>query len=58
MEAIPGEDGHIRSVQVECKNPREKVFRRTLRPIQKVAVIVPADHWFEDNRAHGLEAGN
>jgi hypothetical protein len=41
MEAIPREDGHVRSVQVEFKNPGEKVFRSTLRPIQKIAVIVP-----------------
>jgi hypothetical protein len=58
VEAIPGEEGHVRSVQVEYKNPGEKVFRCTLRPIQKVVVIVPADYRFEDDKTGELEAGN
>ncbi len=49
MEAIPDEDGHVRSVEVEYKNPIEKLFRRMLRPIQKVVVIVLADYCFEDH---------
>jgi hypothetical protein len=53
MEAIPGEDGHVK-----YKNPGEKVFRRTLRPIQKIAVIVPADYQVEDDKPGGAEAGN
>jgi hypothetical protein len=58
VEAIPGEDGHVRSVKVEYKNPGTKVFRRTLRPIQKIVVIVPADYRFEDDKTGGPEAGN
>ncbi len=42
VEAVPSEDGHLRSVQVEYKNPGEKVYRHTLCPIQKIVVIVPA----------------
>jgi hypothetical protein len=58
MEAIPSEDGHVRSVQVKYKNPGEKVFRRTLHPIQKIVVIVPADYRFEDDKTGEPEAGN
>ncbi len=58
MEAIPGKDGHVRSVQVEYKNPGEKVFRRTLRPIQKIVVIVPVDYRFEDEKTGKHKAGN
>ncbi len=58
MEAITGEDSHVRSVQVEYKNTGERTFRRTLRPIQKVVVIVPADYRFEDDKTGTPEAGN
>ncbi len=58
MEATPGEDSHEKSVQVEYKNPGKKVFRRMLRPIQKIAVIVPADYRFKDDKTGGTEAGN
>jgi hypothetical protein len=58
VEAIPSEDGHVRSVQVEYKNPGEKVFRHTLRPIQKIVVIVPADYQFEDDKTGEPEAVN
>jgi hypothetical protein len=34
---------------VEYKNPTEKLFRRILRPIQKVVVIMLADYRFEDD---------
>jgi hypothetical protein len=43
MEAIRSKDGHIKLVEVEYKNPFEKVFRRMLRLIQKVVVIVLVD---------------
>jgi hypothetical protein len=58
VEAVHGEDGHMRSIQVEYKNLGEKVFRHTLRPIQKIVVIVPADYWFEDDKTGEPEAGN
>jgi hypothetical protein len=35
MNAIIRDDGHMRSEQVEYKNPAEKAFRCTLRTIQK-----------------------
>ncbi len=44
MEVIRSKDGHIKSVEVEYKNPFEKVFRRMLRLIQKVVVIVLVDY--------------
>jgi hypothetical protein len=58
MEAIPGDYGHVRSVQVKYKNPGEKVFRRMLHPIQKIVVIVPTDYRFEDDKTGEPEAGN
>ena len=39
-EVFPGEDGHVRSASIEYKNPNEKVFRSTVRPIQKLILIV------------------
>ncbi len=54
MEAIPGKDSHIRSIEVEYKNPSEMVLRHTLLPIQKVVVIVPVDYQFKDNKAESL----
>jgi hypothetical protein len=36
MEAIPGEDRHVRSIQVECKNPREKLFSTPCTPFRKL----------------------
>jgi hypothetical protein len=51
VEAIPSKDGHIKSVEVKYKNPSEKVFRRTLRPIQKVEVFVPVGYWFEEDKS-------
>ncbi len=58
VEAIPGEDGHVRSVQVEYENSGERVLRRTLRLIQNLVVIVPADYRFEDDKTGTPEAGN
>jgi hypothetical protein len=58
VESFRGEDGHMRSVQVEYKNPSEKVFRHTLRPIHKIVVIVPADYQFEDDKTCEPESGN
>ncbi len=58
VEAIHGEDGHVRSDQVEYKNPGERVFRRTLCPIQKVVVIVPADYQLDDDKTGTPKAGN
>jgi hypothetical protein len=46
---FPGEDGHVRSAEIEYKNPSEKVFRTTVRPIQKLVVIVPVDYRHEDD---------
>ncbi len=54
LEAIPGKDGHIRSLEVEYKNPSEKVFRRTLLPMQKVVVIVLVNYRFKDNKSESL----
>jgi hypothetical protein len=44
VKAIPREEGHMRSVEVEYKNPTLKVFRRTVHPHSEntyVVVIVP-----------------
>ena len=49
VEAVRGEDGLVRSVNIEYKNPTEQVFRCTLRPIQKVSVIVPVDYVYEED---------
>ena len=46
---FPGKDGHVRSAEIEYKNPSEKVFRTTVRPIQKLVVIVPVDYRHEDD---------
>ncbi len=48
---FPGEDGHVRSAEVEYKNPSEKVYRTTTRPIQKLVVLVPVGYRHEDDRA-------
>jgi len=47
-----GEDGHVRSAEVEYRNASEKVFRTTTRPIQKLVVLVPVDYKFEDDIAN------
>jgi hypothetical protein len=39
-EVFQGEDGRVRSASIEYKNPNEKVFRSTVRPIQKLILIV------------------
>jgi hypothetical protein len=48
---FPGEDGHVPSAEVEYKNPMEKVFWTTVRPIQKLVVIVPVDYRHKDDKA-------
>ena len=50
-QVFKGEDGHVRSAEVEYKNVSEKVFRTTTRPIQKLVVLVPVDYKFEDDIA-------
>jgi len=40
QEVFQGEDGRVRSASIEYKNPNEKVFRSTVRPIQKLILIV------------------
>jgi hypothetical protein len=47
VEACPGEDGCVRTVTVQYTNPGKPEGKRsppktTTRPIQKVAVVVPA----------------
>ena len=37
----PGEDGHVRSVEVTYKNPGEAVFRSSWRPIHNLVLLVP-----------------
>ena len=51
-QTFMGEDGHVRSAEVEYKNVSEKVFRTTTRPIQKLVVLVPVDYKFEDDIAN------
>jgi hypothetical protein len=41
-EVFPGEDGHVRSAAIEYKNPAERGFRVTTRPIQKLILITKA----------------
>jgi hypothetical protein len=50
-----GEDGRVRSAEVEYRNASEKVFRTTTRPIQKLVVLVPVDYKFEDDIASRRE---
>ena len=42
-EVFPGKDGHVRRVIVAYKNPGEKVFRKTERPIHNLVLIVPEE---------------
>lgn len=42
-EVFPGKDGHVRRVSVAYKNPGEKVFRKTERPIHNLVLIVPEE---------------
>jgi len=51
-QTFMGEDGHVRSAEVEYRNASEKVFRTTTRPIQKLVVLVPVDYKFEDDIAN------
>jgi hypothetical protein len=56
----PGEDGHVRTVNIIYTNPGKGPGERwppkiTTRPIQKIAVIVPVDYLFEDD--FGSRAG-
>ena len=37
----PGEDGHVRSVEVTYKKPGEAVFRSPRRPIHNLVLLVP-----------------
>ena len=37
----PGDDGHVRRADIEYRNPNEKDFRVTQRPIQKLIIVVP-----------------
>jgi hypothetical protein len=51
----PGEDGHVRTVNIKYTNPGKTPEERsppkfTTRPIHKVAVIVPVGYVFEDDR--------
>jgi len=48
-QTFKGEDGHVRSAEVEYRNVSEKVFRTTTRPIQKLVVLVPVDYKFEED---------
>jgi hypothetical protein len=48
----PGEDGHVRTVNISYTNPGKEQGERsppkiTTRPIHKIAVIVPVDYVFE-----------
>jgi hypothetical protein len=56
----PGEDGHVRTVDIRYTNPGKAPGERsppkiTTRPIHKIAVIVPVDYVFEDDRRSGPE---
>ncbi len=56
----PGEDGHVRKVGIRYTNlgrtPEERSPPKiTTRPIHKIAVIVPVEYVFEDDR--GTESG-
>jgi len=56
----PGEDGHVRTVNIKYTNPGRTPEERsppkfTTRPIHKVAVIVPVGYVFEDD--HRAEPG-
>jgi hypothetical protein len=56
----PGEDGHVRTVNIRYTNPGKTPEERsppkiTTRPIHKVAVIVPVGYVFEDD--HRAEPG-
>jgi hypothetical protein len=58
----PGEDGHVRTVNIRYTNPGKEPGERsppkiTTRPIHKIAVIVPVDYVFEDDlgsKANGV----
>ncbi len=41
-EVFPGEDRHVRNAAIEYKNPAERGFRVTTRPIQKLILITKA----------------
>ncbi len=50
----PGEDGHVRTVNIRYTNPGKGPGERsrpkiTTRPIHEIAVIVPVDYVFEDD---------
>jgi hypothetical protein len=59
----PGEDGHVRTVNIRYTNPGKEPGERsppkiTTRPIHKIAVIVPVDYVFENDfgsRTNGVE---
>jgi hypothetical protein len=56
----PGEDGHVQTVSIRYTNPGKTPEERsppkiTTRPIHKIAVIVPVEYVFEDDR--GPEPG-
>jgi hypothetical protein len=59
----PGEDGHVRTVNIRYTNPGKEPGERsppkiTTRPIHKIAVIVPVDYVFEDDfRSRSNKAG-
>ncbi len=58
----PGEDGHVRTVNIRYTSPGKEQGERsppkiTTRPIHKIAVIVPVDYVFEDDlgsKANGV----
>ncbi len=64
MDSVkPGEDGHVRTVNIRYTNPGKGPGERsqpkiTTRPIHKKAVIMPVDYVFEDNfGSRAREAG-
>ena len=48
----PGDDGHVRSMEVTYKNPGEAVFRSSWRPIHNLVLLVStASNGDEDDAA-------
>jgi hypothetical protein len=48
--AFSREDGQVRSVEIEYKNPSEQVFMTTTQPIKKLVMLIPVDYRHEINR--------
>ncbi len=56
----PGEDGHVRTVNIRYTNSGKTPEERwppkiTTRPIHKIAVIVRVDYVFQDNHGSGTD---